>query len=164
MITEKRPTKSAGEPISLAEFKAWLDLQEAIVQGQVLVSILDNGNGLFELIDADHDGSLSIRELRSIWNHLKSSGCVGEGGFGRKKLPRQLLGTISQGQPQTTIGKPVRLGPQWFRSMDRNSDGDLSRREFLGRAEIFNQYDLDRDGLLSPQEATNAGNNANAKP
>ena len=41
----------------------------------------------------------------------------------------------------------------WFRKMDRNSDGDISRREFSGAIEVFSKLDLDRDGLISPDEA-----------
>jgi len=44
-------------------------------------------------------------------------------------------------------------GPAWFRKMDRNRDGDVSRREFLGTREQFDRLDLDHDGLLSPKEA-----------
>ena len=38
--------------------------------------------------------------------------------------------------------------------MDRNGDGDLSRREFLGGRADFDQIDADGDGLISADEAT----------
>jgi hypothetical protein len=37
--------------------------------------------------------------------------------------------------------------------MDRNHDGDVSRREFLGPSGLFDELDADNDGLLSPAEA-----------
>jgi hypothetical protein len=37
--------------------------------------------------------------------------------------------------------------------MDKNSDRDLSRNEFLGTTEQFRQFDTDTDGLLSVAEA-----------
>jgi hypothetical protein len=37
--------------------------------------------------------------------------------------------------------------------MDKNSDRDLSREEFLGTSEQFRQFDADSDGLLSVAEA-----------
>ena len=37
--------------------------------------------------------------------------------------------------------------------MDRNRDGDLSPREFLGTRTTFEEYDTDRDGLIAPWEA-----------
>jgi hypothetical protein len=44
-------------------------------------------------------------------------------------------------------------GPVWFRKMDRNGDGDVSRREFLGTPEEFDKIDTDHDGLISVEEA-----------
>jgi hypothetical protein len=37
--------------------------------------------------------------------------------------------------------------------MDRNGDGFVSRREFLGSREEFDQIDANKDGLISPEEA-----------
>jgi hypothetical protein len=37
--------------------------------------------------------------------------------------------------------------------MDRNQDGDISPREFLGRDEDFRKLDTDGDGLISTAEA-----------
>lgn len=142
--------------LSEKEFTAWLDLQEQIAKGHVLLSVLDHGSGLFEFLDADHDGSLAVRELRTAWERLKGAGYVTEKGFDRAKLPRQLLAVVSHGHPLTTIGKPVRPGPAWFLAMDRNGDGDVSRREFTGPPEVFDKLDLDKDGLIDAEEASRA--------
>jgi hypothetical protein len=45
------------------------------------------------------------------------------------------------------------VGPDWFQKMDRNHDGDVSRREFLGPRDQFNRLDRDKDGLIDPDEA-----------
>jgi hypothetical protein len=45
-------------------------------------------------------------------------------------------------------------GPDWFRKMDRNRDGDVSRAEFLGSDELFRRIDTDGDGLISAAEAS----------
>ena len=37
--------------------------------------------------------------------------------------------------------------------MDRNGDGYVSRREWLGPEELFHKLDADGDGLISPEEA-----------
>ena len=133
------------------ELDAWLDLQAQVARGQVLLTVLD-GAGLFELLDTNHDGALSARELRGAWDRLKSAGCVTTGAFDPKALPNVLLVAASRGYPQT-LALDARRGPAWFRSMDRNGDGDVSRREFTGPADVFDKLDLDKDGLLSAEEA-----------
>ncbi len=48
---------------------------------------------------------------------------------------------------------PAEEGPKWFRKMDRNRDGDISRREFLGPRAAFERLDADGDGLITAKEA-----------
>lgn len=137
------------------ELDAWLDLQEQITRGQVLLTVLDGGHGLFELLDTNHDGALSVRELRNAWDRVREAGCVTDGVSDRSKFPRMLIAAASRGYP-VTFGTDLRRGPAWFRAMDRNGDGDVSRREFTGPADVFDKLDLDKDGLLSPEEAEKA--------
>ena len=44
-------------------------------------------------------------------------------------------------------------GPVWFQKMDRNHDGDVSRREFLGPRDQFDRLDRDDDGLIDAAES-----------
>src|SRR5207245_2190078 len=91
-------------------------------------------------------------------------------GFITKKdmVPRQFQVTVSQGSnlsrglqpPQPFIRGGLRVGlppstrgPVWFRKMDRNGDGDVSRKEFLGTDADFRRIDTDGDGLISVEEA-----------
>jgi Ca2+-binding EF-hand superfamily protein len=136
------------------ELDAWLDLQAQLCRGLVFVTLLDDG-GLFELIDTNHDGALSVRELRTAWDTLTAAGCTRDGKCDPKKLPRLLLAVASVGYPQS-IAVDNRRGPDWFRAMDRNGDGDVSKREFTGTREVFAELDTDKDGLLSPDEAEKA--------
>ncbi|AMV25717.1 transaldolase/EF-hand domain-containing protein [Gemmata sp. SH-PL17] len=143
--------------LSRAELVAWLDLQDQITAGHALLTVLDHGAGLFELLDVDHDGSLSVPELRGAWDRVKGAGCIAsDGRFDAGKLPRQLILTVSRGHPVNPLGSTRRDGPAWFKAMDRNGDGFVSRREFTGTAELFEKLDLDKDGLLSPEEAKRA--------
>ena len=41
--------------------------------------------------------------------------------------------------------------------MDRNRDGDVSWREFLGPLAVFKKLDTDGDGLITAAEAELAG-------
>lgn len=43
--------------------------------------------------------------------------------------------------------------PDWFRNMDRDTDGMLSRKEFVGTDGQFGKMDVDRDGVVSLAEA-----------
>jgi hypothetical protein len=43
--------------------------------------------------------------------------------------------------------------PMWFLKMDRNGDGDISPKEWLGTEEEFRAIDTDGDGLISGEEA-----------
>ncbi|HEY1189315.1 MAG TPA: EF-hand domain-containing protein [Gemmata sp.] len=136
------------------ELDAWFDLQVQIARGQVLLTVLD-GAGVFELLDTNHDGALSVRELRHGWQRIKEADCVTAGAFDPKKLPHVVLIAVSRGYPQA-LALDARRGPTWFRAMDRNGDGDVSRREFTGPADVFDTLDTDKDGLLSAEEAEKA--------
>ena len=48
---------------------------------------------------------------------------------------------------------PTSGGPEWFTRMDRNGDGDVTLKEFLGSEADFARLDTSGDGLLDPQEA-----------
>jgi hypothetical protein len=136
------------------ERDAWLDLQAQIARGQAFVTLLDGG-GLFELLDANHDGALSPRELRSALEVLNETGCVTNGALDPNKVPRVLLAVASRGYPRA-LALDSRRGPVWFRAMDKNGDGDVSRREFTGPLPVFETLDRDKDGLLSAEEAGKA--------
>ena len=44
-------------------------------------------------------------------------------------------------------------GPLWFRKMDKNRDGEVSRREFLGEVAQFEKIDQNHDGFIDLSEA-----------
>ena len=62
--------------------------------------------------------------------------------------------------------EPVAAGPNWFRRMDRNRDGDVSRREFRGPKAQFDRLDRDKDGLIDADRGrrTTATASAASKP
>jgi Ca2+-binding EF-hand superfamily protein len=155
--------------LSMKELEAYAELQARAVACFTVLTIADRGRSLFELLDADRDGRLGQRELRTARYRLSMWDRDGDGFLTRAELPRQFILTVSHGSPEFTnrsVGSPgygpaarapmSPRGPLWFRHMDRNSDGDVSRREFLGTAEDFKRLDLDGDGLISVEEAEKA--------
>jgi hypothetical protein len=148
--------RNNDEKLSEQEMITWLDLQAQIARGHVLLTVLDHSQGLFEFLDADHDGSLSLRELRTAAGRLRKTGALAAGKFDAGRLPHQLLASVSRGHPQSNPGPVRRTGPAWFLAMDRNRDGDVSRKEFTGPLDVFGTLDKNQDGLLDSSEAEQA--------
>lgn len=135
------------------------------------VTLLDTGNGFFQMLDDNADGRISIRELRTTEqslldvadkqqqinpSRLQKSFRIefqrgGIGLFGRVDRP-------SAETPALLLKPPS--GPMWFQRMDRNGDGDLTWDEFLGPRDVFHEIDKDRDGLIDENEAKKASNTA----
>jgi len=126
---------------------------------------------LFTKLDADGDMRLSRRELRDAHAVLSSvdmdgDGRVGLAEFGGRyrlafSVPNLLDGANPRmvAQVEAMPRGPSRRsmeGPTWFAAMDRNGDGDVALREFLGSIEAFKKLDADADGLISPSEAESA--------
>jgi len=157
--------------IVASELADFLKGKGAVPVNQILIAVSDESKSLFEFLDTRPDGRLSPRELQAAPLRLK-------------ELDRNKDGKVSWGELRTRIGVEVELkrpagprngmmvrpmqnrqstpvvprdsGPEWFLRMDRNYDGDVSRREFLGSKQAFDRLDADHDGLISPDEAETA--------
>jgi Ca2+-binding EF-hand superfamily protein len=144
------------------ELNAWFDLLADGAGCLTTVALVENGRGLFTLLDADKDGRLSVRELRNAWSRLAEFDRDESGAVGRDQLPLQYQVQVGQGafnnavQLGVSAPAPGQRGPLWFRKMDANGDNDVSLREFLGSIEDFRRIDTDSDGLISPEEAAKA--------
>src|SRR5262249_34371502 len=111
------------------------------------------------------DGKLSIREMRAAWSKMEPLCKKGEG-LSQDDLPRTLqvqtgqgfltsrnqFFFFGQGTPQVKL-PTFKNVPAWFTKMDRNGDGDVSPKEWLGTEELFKEIDTDGDGLISAEEA-----------
>jgi hypothetical protein len=96
--------------------------------------------------DGDGDGRVSPGEIPYHFQvTIARDGLPGLTGEGvATPAPRSMVANQPAGRS---------VGPDWFHKMDRNHDGDISRREFLGPREQFDHLDRDNDGLIDPDEA-----------
>ena len=158
--------KNGDGKLTRIEVINWLDFVATGQDANVTITANDLGRGLFPVLDADGDGRLSLREMKTAWERLKP--LAKDGKVTQADLPRTLRITVGQGDnnnfgplpvafvggmPTTTRTTSRGSAPVWFRKMDRNNDGDISPREWLGTDEEFKAIDTDSDGLISVAEA-----------
>src|SRR5207302_11028676 len=133
------------------------------------LSAASGGGGLFDRPDTNSDGRLSGHELRQLAGLLARLDRDGDGLLAPDEVPRSYQVRFRRGPAgggflgdrvfaiSGAAGGPplpaLTAGPLWFRKMDRNHDGDVSRREVLGTDAQFRRIDADGDGLHSPDEA-----------
>ena len=147
-----------------AEVKKFAGLFDGAHGGQVSLALTSAGQGLFQALDGNGDGQVGVREMRTAFDRLKEFDRDGDDFIGRNEFPQHLNLAVSTAlnadnlprsafrgvrQPTASMGR----GPAWFHKMDRNGDGDVSRKEWLGPREEFDRIDADKDGLISAEEA-----------
>ena len=134
------------------------------------VVLHDLGHGFFESLDRNRDGRIGLREIRAAADTLRKMRKPGQTVLRATDPPRrlhlevirgsfQLFGTGGTGEstvPRVAAAARAPVGPIWFQRMDRNLDGDLTWKEFLGPRHVFEELDADGDGLIDPQEAEKA--------
>lgn len=148
---------------TLLEFSAVRSASESLGD-QISIGGVRDGYPLLPEIDLNEDGRLTLREIRQASERLA-------------KFDRDRDGAISAGEILPTVRVAIGSGPTvhaqlaalrsvlepaaaptveppgWFARMDRNKDGDVSRREFLGGQGQFDKLDADSDQLISIEEA-----------
>jgi Ca2+-binding EF-hand superfamily protein len=155
--------RNSDGKVTEEEFDCFFDLILDVNNSFGVIILSERGHCLFELLDTNRDKHLGIRELRDAWKALSVWDVDKNGAIEKGESPRLLQITASCGRPArfdnfaaslASADLDRRKGPLWFRQMDKNGDGDVSRREWLGSEQVFVQIDRDGDGLIDVQEAT----------
>ncbi len=157
--------------LSRDELNAWIDTDTIATQSRIEISVRQDGKTLFSLLDRNMDRRLAQRELQECQAVLEKYDLNDDGQLAETELGTSYVLQIGLGKPDWERRAPQMMsmemtstdailpgsdrltGPQWFRRMDRNQDGDLSPREFLGTREQFDQLDADGDLLIDADEA-----------
>lgn len=93
----------------------------------------------FKATDTDGNGTLSLAEVTAR------------------------MGKMSAGTKQLDPVHAKRVAGLWFQSADRNRDGKVTRDELRGlMIAVFDRYDLDHDGKITPIERAKAAEAAKA--
>lgn len=134
---------------------------------QVRATVSRDGNSLFQALDQSGDGRLSLREMRTARAQLQSFDNNKDGKITTEEIPETIGVTFVLGYGYIQVGRPVQGtrsnvtppkpdAPEWFIRMDRNGDGYVTIKEFLGDKEQFQSLDANQDGFIEPKEAKSA--------
>jgi Ca2+-binding EF-hand superfamily protein len=132
---------------------------------QFAIGAVVDGYPLFRLLDTNGDKQITIQEARELPALLEQIDRNRDGSIDADEIPPAIRLAVSRGRlvnrllAEASTAAKVRVAPKspqapnWFVPMDANRDEYLSRQEFSGTAEQFDELDQDKDGLVSVTEA-----------
>lgn len=135
---------------------------------QVKSFVANHGNSLFQALDQSGDQRLSLREMRTADQRILEFDENQDGRVANSEVPISVSMSFGVGDARYTVARTTtstpgkqqtttkRAAPAWFTRMDRNGDGDLTLREFLGTENDFQALDTNHDGFIEVREAASA--------
>ncbi|WP_162006805.1 EF-hand domain-containing protein [Roseimaritima sediminicola] len=133
--------------------------------GYVSLQCGEASDAWFHWLDRDGNGYLSSRELQRAGERIGELADADR--VSCHAVPDAYTIRVLRQPPQAMAAARMRLTrrgdpqrsplPGWAAPMDRNADGDLSRREFVGSPEQFDRLDRNQDGFIDVDEAKRAG-------
>ncbi len=149
------------------EMTPFLEFDAIAIQAHIEMMVGDEGRTLFEVLDGNVDRRLTMREIREGFDRLAAVDRNHDQRVAQSELESRYRLTFSFGRNQTFTpnANPMNMpltprlrsqanGPTWYRRMDRNLDGDITWREFLGSREQFDQLDTNSDEMIDVTEAS----------
>ena len=110
----------------------------------------------FAFFDADHDGMLSAREIRSASASLAQLDRDGDGKITSDEMRPQRPANghpVPQGEfPQGPPPRDMRPVPPLIAALDADRDGTISADELNGATEALKSLDTNGNGTLDPEE------------
>ena len=157
--------------VFLDELDQFVRVDSYLSQCAVEMEVESIEKPLFGILDADLDRRLTAREFAAGHERMREFDQDGDGLLDAAELDalrrfrvkfsfvlppavrpeRNAQMTANRRMPVTTRQTPV--GPEWFQNMDRNQDGDVTWREFLGPKGAFSELDADASGWIDHEEA-----------
>ena len=153
------------------ELVAYLKLQVLLTQGRVTLICSNETKSLFELLDQDSDRRLSAGEFQNSRRILSAEDRNGDGAISPEELAEEqsvvaeynrssmleFAARSTDRTPLRSVTRQTLSGPLWFQKMDRNRDGFVTRKEFLGPLDLFSRMDLDGNDTVDEAEAAREG-------
>lgn len=155
-----------NEKLYPEEWRKPVDAAIEFARSQTRMTVQDGGQDVFSVLDGDRDLKIGPREWITAADRMEIWDKNENGTLEKNEVPHVYRVSFGPGLPdlpglitpqnnnrQSPAMQEVVRGPKWFQAMDKNGDGDVSAREFLGSPESFKKIDRDQDELIDPHEA-----------
>jgi Ca2+-binding EF-hand superfamily protein len=149
------------------EWLAYLRLRDTFSDGRLSLTMASEFIDPIAEFDTNHDGRLNRAEFGRLLAAIAAWDRNHDGFVTPDEVPKTLVGTFHLGPLRAAVARnprysrmkspqpsqPPSEGPVWFQKMDRDHDGEVSLREFLGPLSVFRRLDTNGDGRLDVHEA-----------